>query len=77
MPTFVDRRVLRGQRGGSPTVVNISFLDWIRYFSFKQLLIYPHTGCVDPVPDPVSLRRSGSAGNRTRGLWVAASESEH
>jgi hypothetical protein len=25
--TFVDRGVSRGQRGGSPTVVNLSFLD--------------------------------------------------
>jgi hypothetical protein len=25
--TFVDRGVLRGQRGGSRTVVNLSFLD--------------------------------------------------
>jgi hypothetical protein len=32
----------RGQRGGSPTVVNLSFLDRSRYFSFKNLLIYPH-----------------------------------
>jgi hypothetical protein len=35
VPTFVDRRVSRGQRGGSPTVVNPSFLDRSRYFSFK------------------------------------------
>jgi hypothetical protein len=27
VPTFVDRGALRGQRGGSPTVVNLSFLD--------------------------------------------------
>jgi hypothetical protein len=27
VPTFVDRGVWRGQRGGSPTVVNLSFLD--------------------------------------------------
>jgi hypothetical protein len=27
VPTFVDRGVSRGQRGGSPTVVNPSFLD--------------------------------------------------
>jgi hypothetical protein len=27
VPTFVDRRVSRGQRGGSPTVVNLCFLD--------------------------------------------------
>jgi hypothetical protein len=35
VPTFVDRGVSRGQRGGSPTIVNLSFLDWSRYFSFK------------------------------------------
>jgi hypothetical protein len=33
--TFVDRGVSRGQRGGTPTVVNFSFLDRSRYFSFK------------------------------------------
>jgi hypothetical protein len=38
--TFVDRGVSHGQRGGSPTVVNLSFLDRSRYFSFKYLLIY-------------------------------------
>jgi hypothetical protein len=27
VPTFVDRGVACGQRGGSPTVVNLSFLD--------------------------------------------------
>jgi hypothetical protein len=30
VPTFVDRGVSRGQRGGSPTVVNLSFLDRTR-----------------------------------------------
>jgi hypothetical protein len=35
VPTFVDRGVSRGQRGGSRTVVNLSFLDRSRYFSFK------------------------------------------
>jgi hypothetical protein len=33
--TFVDSGVSRGQRGGSPMVVNLSFLDRSRYFSFK------------------------------------------
>jgi hypothetical protein len=33
--TFVDRGVSRVQRGGSPTVFNLSFLDRSRYFSFK------------------------------------------
>jgi hypothetical protein len=33
--TFVDRGVSRGQRDGSPTAVNLSFLDRSYYFSFK------------------------------------------
>jgi hypothetical protein len=70
VPTFVDREVSRGQRGRSPAVVNLSFLDRSCYFSFRQLLIYSHKGRVDPVPDPLLLRKSGSAGNRTRELWV-------
>jgi hypothetical protein len=39
VPTFVDRGVWRGQRGGSPTVVNLSFIDRSRYFFFQ---IAPH-----------------------------------
>jgi hypothetical protein len=35
VPTFVDRGVSLGQRGGSHTVINLSFLDRSRYFSFK------------------------------------------
>jgi hypothetical protein len=35
VPTFVDRGVSCGRRGGSPTVVNLSFLNRSRYFSFK------------------------------------------
>jgi hypothetical protein len=72
--TSVDRGVSRGQRGGSPTVVNLSFLDRSRYFSFKKLLIYPHKGLVDPVPDPLVLRKCDSAGNRTRDLRVSSQE---
>jgi hypothetical protein len=34
-PTFVDRGVLRGQRSGSLTTVNLSFPDQSHYFSFK------------------------------------------
>jgi hypothetical protein len=42
VPTIADRGVTRGQRGGIPTVLNSNFLDRSRYFSFKQLFIYPH-----------------------------------
>jgi hypothetical protein len=39
VPTFVDRGVSRGQRGGSRTVVNLNFLDRSRYFIFQ---VAPH-----------------------------------
>jgi hypothetical protein len=35
VPTFADGGVSRAQRGGTPTVVNLNFLDRSRYFSFK------------------------------------------
>jgi hypothetical protein len=38
-PTFVVRGVLRGQRGGSLTFANHSFLDRSRYFLFQ---VAPH-----------------------------------
>jgi hypothetical protein len=38
--TFVDRGALRGQRGGSHTVVNLSFLDQSHYFSFARILTH-------------------------------------
>jgi hypothetical protein len=72
VPTFVDRGVSRGERGGSPAVLNLSFLDRSRYFSFKSLRIYSHKGWVYPVPDPLLLRKSGSTGNRIRDLWVSS-----
>jgi hypothetical protein len=74
VPTFVDRGVSRCQRGGSPTVVNLSFLDGSSYFSFNWLLIYPHMVWVDPVEGSLLLRKSSSAGNRTRDLWVSSQE---
>jgi hypothetical protein len=73
LPTFADRGVWRGQCGGT-TAVNLGFLDLSRYFFF---LVSPHLssrGWVDPVPDPLLLRKSGSAGNRTRHLWVCSHE---
>jgi hypothetical protein len=33
--TFADRGVSRGQRGGTTTAVNLSFLNRTRYFSFQ------------------------------------------
>jgi hypothetical protein len=76
VPTFADRGMSRDQRGGSPTAVNLSFLDGSRYFYFKQLLIYPHKGWVDPVTDPLLLRKSGSSGDRTRDLETAKAQNQ-
>jgi hypothetical protein len=35
MPTFAVRGMSRGQRGGTPTGIILSFLDGRRYFPFK------------------------------------------
>jgi hypothetical protein len=50
VPPFVDSGMSRGQRGGSLTVVNLSFLDRSRYFFFQvaphlssQMLSGPHS----------------------------------
>jgi hypothetical protein len=74
VPTYVDRELSRGQRGGTPTAVNLSFLGRSRYFFFK---VAPHLSSRVwdvLVPDPLLLRKSGSAGNRTRELWVCSQE---
>jgi hypothetical protein len=39
LPTFVDSKVSRGQCGGTPTAVNLSFLVWSCYFFFQ---VAPH-----------------------------------
>jgi hypothetical protein len=62
VPTFGDRRMSRGQRGGNPTVVNFSFVDRSRYFFFQ---VAPHLwswGWVDPVRDPPLLGKLVAAG---------------
>jgi hypothetical protein len=38
VPTFADRGMSRGQRGGSPTAVNLSFLD--RTFRSKHFYLW-------------------------------------
>jgi hypothetical protein len=36
--------------------------------------VAPRKGRADPVPDPLLIRKSGSAGNKTRDLWVSSQE---
>jgi hypothetical protein len=52
----------------------LGFIDWGSYFSFQVApQLYSHRGLVDPVPNPLLLRKSGSAENRNRtsGLWTS------
>jgi hypothetical protein len=55
----------------------LSFLDRSRYFFFQ----IPHQlysrGLVDPVPDPLLLRKSGGAGNQTRTSGSVGRNSDH
>jgi hypothetical protein len=44
----------------------LGFLNRSRYFFFQAAPRLYSRGWVDPVPDPLLLRKSGSAGNRTR-----------
>jgi hypothetical protein len=74
VPTSADRGVSRDQRGGTPTAVNLIFLDRSRYFFFQ---VAPHLSSrswVGRVPDPLPLRKSGIAGNRTWDHWVCSQE---
>jgi hypothetical protein len=43
----------------------LGFLYLSRYFFFQVAPQLYSRGLVDPVPDPLLLRKSGSAGNRT------------
>jgi hypothetical protein len=68
MPTFADR----GRHVISvtnPYSHILGFLDWSRCFFFQVAPQLYSQGWVYPVPDPLLLRKSGSAGNRTR-AWL-------
>jgi hypothetical protein len=47
----------------------LDFLNWSRYYFFQVATQLYWRGWMDPVPDPLLLRKSGSAENRTQDLW--------
>jgi hypothetical protein len=55
----------------------LDFPDRSRYFSFQVAPQLYSRGWVDPVPDPLLLRKSGSAGNRTPTSGSVARNSDH
>jgi hypothetical protein len=73
---FLLKRVQRGQHKGS-------LWPYSRISRPEPLLFYQvapqlySRGWVDPVPDPLILRKSGSEGNRTRSSGSVARNSDH
>jgi hypothetical protein len=55
----------------------LGFLDRSRYCFFRIVPQLYSRGWVDPVPDPLLLIKSGSAGNRTRTSVSVARNSDH
>jgi hypothetical protein len=68
---FSGERLSDGQRNESPRPL-FRFSRPKSLLSFQVVPQLSSRGWVDPVPDPLLLRRSGSAGKRTRDLWICS-----
>ena len=71
VPTFAGRGGVTWSAQRVPTAV-LCFLDQSRYFFIQVAPQLTSRGWVDPVPNPLLLRKSGSAGNRTRDLCICS-----
>jgi hypothetical protein len=71
VPTFADRGC-RVVSATDPPDRILGFLDRSRYYFFQEAPQTYSRGWVDPVPDPLLLRKSESAGNRTQDLWICS-----
>jgi hypothetical protein len=67
MPTFAGRSAQL-----ISSAVNLSFLDRSRHLFFPVAPQLSSRSRVDPVPDPLFLRKPDSAGNRTWNLWICS-----
>jgi hypothetical protein len=76
MPTFEDRGCHMVNMMDPYSHIHC-FLDWSHYFFFQVASQLYSRGWVDPVPDPLLLRKSGSTGNRTRTSGSVARNSGH
>jgi hypothetical protein len=76
VPTFADREC-RVVSAADPHGRILGFLDRRRYCFFQVAPKLYSRGWVDPVPDPLLLRKSGSAGNRTRASGSVARNSNY
>jgi hypothetical protein len=73
VPTFADRRCYVVSPLDSYSR-SLTFLDQNRYSSFQATPQLYSRGWMDPVPDPLLFRKSGSARNQTRDLWICSQE---
>jgi hypothetical protein len=73
VPTFADRgcRVISAMDSHGRILY---FLDRSCYYFFQVAPQLYTLGWVEPIPDPLLLRKSGSAENRTRDLWICSQE---
>jgi hypothetical protein len=69
LQTFADRRCHMASVT-DPNGRIIGFQKRSRYFFFQIAPQLYSRGCVDPVRDPLLLRKSGSSGNR---IWISGS----
>jgi hypothetical protein len=76
VPTFADRGC-HVVSVTDPYGRILDFLDRNRYLFFQVAPQLYSRGWVDSVPDPLLLRKSGSAGNRTRDSGSVARNSDH
>jgi hypothetical protein len=76
VPTFADRRC-RLVSATDPYCRIFGFLDRSRFIYIPVSPQMYSRGWVDRVPDPLLLRKSGSAGNRTRASGSVARNSDH
>jgi hypothetical protein len=76
VPTFAGTRCLVVSVTNSYDR-NLGFLDRSRYILFQEAPQLYSRGWLDPFPDPLLLRKSGSARNRTRGSGSVSEKSDH
>jgi hypothetical protein len=71
---FCGQRSVAWSVRRSPMVVNLSFLDRSRYFSFRYLLIYAHEAKWTLFQTHCYAENSVVPGNRTQDLWLSSQE---
>jgi hypothetical protein len=76
VPTSADRRY-HVVSATDPYGHILGFLDRSRYYFFQVATELYSRGWVDPVSNPLLLRKRGSAGNRTRNSGSVAWNPDH